>query len=89
MRKRTGWFCSLASIQRASRALRGTGHSAATLLLTAGEDLGVISRILGQSDLGTTIRVDARLDPKRAKAAAGRIDAALHRRLVNVEGAIG
>jgi integrase len=56
-------------------------HACATLLLTAGEELGVISRILGHSDLGTTLRVYAHLDPKRARTAAGRIDEALHRRL--------
>ena len=58
-------------------------HATATLLLTAGEELGVISRILGHSDLGVTLRVYAHLDPKRAQAAAGRIDAALDRRLVD------
>jgi integrase len=50
-------------------------------LLTEGEDLGVISRVLGHSDLGTTLRVYAHLDPKRAKAAASRIDNALRRRV--------
>jgi integrase len=64
-------------------------HACATLLLTAGEELGVISRILGHSDLGVTLRVYAHLDPKRAKAAAGRIDAALHRHLVDAEPATG
>jgi integrase len=58
-------------------------HACATLLLTAGEELGPISRILGHSDLGVTLRVCARLDPKRANTAASRIDAALHRRFVD------
>jgi integrase len=54
-------------------------HACATLLLTAGEDLGVISRVLGHADLNTTLRVYAHLDPNRAQAAASRIDAALAR----------
>jgi integrase len=42
-------------------------------------------RFLGHSDYGTTLKVYAHLDPKRAKAAAGRIDAALGRTLPYVE----
>jgi integrase len=52
-------------------------HACATLLLTGGEELAVISKVLGHADYGTTLKVYAHLDPKRAKAAAGRIDAAL------------
>ena len=54
-------------------------HACATLLLTAGEELAVISKVLGHADYSTTLKVYAHLDPKRAKAAAGRIDAALGR----------
>jgi integrase len=60
-------------------------HACATLLLTGGEELAVISKVLGHSDYGTTLKVYAHLDPKRAKAAAGRIDAALGRTLPDVE----
>ena len=60
-------------------------HACATLLLTAGEELAVISKVLGHSDYGTTLKVYAHLDPKRAKAAAGRIDAALGRTLPILE----
>jgi hypothetical protein len=49
------------------------------LLLTAGEELAVISKVLGHSDYGSTLKVCAHLDPKRARAAANRIDAALGR----------
>ena len=56
-------------------------HACATLLLSGGEELAVISKVLGHADYGTTLRVYAHLDPKRAKAAAGRIDAALGRTL--------
>lgn len=60
-------------------------HACATLLLTAGEELAVISKVLGHADYGTTLKVYAHLDPKRAKAAAGRIDAALGRTLPALE----
>ncbi len=60
-------------------------HACATLLLTAGEELAVISKVLGHSDYGTTLKVYAHLDPKRAKAAAVRIDAALGRTLPALE----
>jgi integrase len=60
-------------------------HACATLLLTGGEELAVISKVLGHSDYGTTLKVYAHLDPKRAKAAAGRIDAALGRTLPDVK----
>jgi len=57
-------------------------HACATLLLTGGEELAVISKVLGNADYGTTLKVYAHLDPKRAKAAAGRIDSALGRTTV-------
>ena len=56
-------------------------HACATFLLKAGEELAVISKVLGHADDGTTLKVHAHLDPKRAEAAAGRIDAALGRTL--------
>jgi integrase len=60
-------------------------HACATLLLTGGEDLAVISKVLGHSDYSTTLRVYAHLDPSRARAAANRIDQALRRTLPTVE----
>ena len=42
-------------------------------------------KVLGHADYGTTLKVYAHLDPKRAKAAAGRIDAALGRTLPALE----
>jgi integrase len=60
-------------------------HACATLLLTGGEELAVISKVLGHSDFSTTLKVYAHLDPKRAKAAASRIDAALGRTLPELE----
>ena len=62
-----------------------SGMPARRFLLTGGEELAVISKVLGHSDYGTTLKVYAHLDPKRARAAAGRIDAALGRTLPALE----
>jgi integrase len=76
-----------ASVRSGVRRIRfhDLRHACATLLLTAGEELAVISKVLGHADYGTTLKVYAHLDPKRAKAAAGRIDAALGRTLPVLE----
>jgi len=50
-------------------------HACATLLLTAGERLAAIPEALSHTDHSTTLGGHARPDPKRAKAAAGRIGA--------------
>ncbi len=55
----------------------GMRHTYATMLLTEGVPLEVISKMLGHADINVTLRVYADLDPKRAAVAAGRIDAAL------------
>lgn len=54
-------------------------HACATLMMTGGEELAVISMVLGHADYSTTLRVYAHLDPDRARVAAARIDEALHR----------
>ena len=85
---RTLWQAFNEAIERAGvRHIRfhDLRHACATLLLTGGEDLAVISKVLGHSDYGTTLKVYAHLDPKRARAAAGRIDAALGRTLPVLE----
>ncbi len=52
-------------------------HAFATLLIEAGEDLGVVSRILGHADFATTADVYAHLTPGMLTRAAERIDAVL------------
>jgi len=52
---------------------------------TAGEELAVISKVLGHADYSTTLRVYAHLDPARAKLAAARIDAVLGRMLPAID----
>lgn len=82
------WHAFRAATERAGvRRIRlhDLRHACATLLLTEGEELAVISKVLGHADYGTTLKVYAHLDPKRAKAASGRIDAALGRTLPALE----
>ena len=55
-------------------------HACATLMLTAGEDLAVISKVLGHTDYSTTVNIYAHLSKDRAKVAAARIDQVLNRR---------
>jgi integrase len=55
-------------------------HAFATLLFDEGEELGSIAAALGHTSVDTTKRVYAHLLPKRARATASRIDAALGRR---------
>ena len=52
-------------------------HAFATLALEAGEDLGVVSRILGHSTLATTADIYAHLTPAMLDRAAERMDAIL------------
>jgi integrase len=47
--------------------------------------MAVISKVLGHADYGTTLKVYAHLDSKRARAAASRIDAALGRTLPDLD----
>ncbi len=52
-------------------------HAFATLALEAGEDLGVVSRILGHTTLATTADIYAHLTPAMLDHAAERMDAIL------------
>jgi integrase len=61
-------------------------HACATLLLEDGEELGVVSRILGHSQIATTADVYAHLTPAMLERSAARMDAILARRS---EGATG
>jgi site-specific recombinase XerD len=48
--------------------------------LEAGEELAVISKMLGHADYSTTVDVYSHLSAERSKVAAARIDALLKRR---------
>jgi integrase len=52
-------------------------HAYATLLLEQGEELGVVSRILGHSNISTTSDVYAHFTRKLSESAANRMDAVL------------
>jgi integrase len=55
-------------------------HAYATLLLEDGEELGVISRTLGHSQIATTADVYAHLTPAMLERTAARMDGVLTRR---------
>jgi integrase len=52
-------------------------HAFATLMIESGEDLGVVSRILGHADFATTADVYAHLTPAMLDHAAKRMDGIL------------
>jgi integrase len=52
-------------------------HAFATLMIESGEDLGVVSRILGHANLATTADVYAHLTPAMLDGAAARMEAIL------------
>ena len=52
-------------------------HAAATLLIEAGEDLGVVSRILGHSTVTLTLNTYGHLTDRMTERAAARMDAIL------------
>jgi integrase len=55
-------------------------HACATLLLEQGEELAVVSKILGHSNLATTADVYAHLTPAMGERVASRMDGILARR---------
>jgi len=52
-------------------------HATATLLIEAGEELGVVSKILGHSNIGTTADVYAHPTPAMSQRVADRLDGIL------------
>ena len=54
-------------------------HAFATLLLDAGEEVAVISKMLGHADYSTTVDVYSHLSTERSRVAAARIDGLLKR----------
>jgi site-specific recombinase XerD len=63
-------------------------HAFATLLLGAGEEIAVISKMLGHADHSTTVDVYSHLSTERSRAAAARIDGLVKRRQTPDEAAI-
>jgi site-specific recombinase XerD len=55
-------------------------HAFATPLLDAGEEIAVISKMLGHADHSTTVDVYSHLSTERSRVAAARIDSLLNRR---------
>lgn len=55
-------------------------HACATLLLEEGEELGVISKMLGHANLATTADVYAHLTPAMSQRVAARMDVILSRK---------
>ena len=71
-----------AALQRAGlprQRFHDLRHAAATLLIEAGEELAVVSRLLGHSDFGTTANIYAHLTSSMERRAADRMDAVLNR----------
>jgi integrase len=62
-------------------------HGFATLLLDAGEEIAVISKVLGHADYSTTVDVYSHLTRERSRVAAARIDGLLKRREAPLEAA--
>ena len=60
-------------------------HAFATLLLDAGEEIAVISKMLGHADYSTTVDVYSHLSRERSRVAAARIDGLLKRRQLHEE----
>ena len=63
-------------------------HAFATLLLDAGEDIAVISKMLGHADYATTVDVYSHLSMQRSRVAARRIDGLLTARSAPEEAAV-
>jgi integrase len=63
-------------------------HAFATLLLDAGEEIAVISKMLGHADYSTTVDVYSHLSRERSRVAAARIDSLLKRREAPAEAAV-
>ena len=60
-------------------------HAFATLLLDAGGEIAVISRMLDHADYSTTVDVYSHLSRERSRVAAARIDGLLKRREAPLE----
>ena len=66
--------------RRPAQRFHDMRHAFATLLLDAGEEIAVISKMLGHADYSTTVDVYWHLSTERSRVAAARIDGLLKRR---------
>ncbi len=71
---------ALAAVGLPHQRFHDLRHACATQLIEQGEELAVVSKILGHSDLGTTADVYAHLTPAMAQRVADRMDGVLRRR---------
>jgi integrase len=70
---------SLRAARLPHQPFHGLRHACATLLLEQGEELGVVSRILGHADIATTANIYAHFTRGLAERAAARMDLVLER----------
>ena len=59
------------------RPRRAGSHAYATLMIESGEELAVVSKLLGHSDFSTTVDVYAHLTTGMGKRTAARMDSIL------------
>ena len=59
------------------RPRRAGSHAYATLMIESGEELAVVSKLLGHSDFSTTVDVYAHLTTGMGKRAAARMESIL------------
>ena len=65
-----------------SQCFHDTRHAFTTILLDAGEEIAVASKVLGPADYSTTVDVYSHLSTERSPVGAARIDSLLKGREV-------
>jgi integrase len=75
----TAFHRHLSTVGLAQRPFHSLRHTYTTLLLEDGEELGVISRTLGHSQISTTADVYAHLTPAMLERTAVRMDGVVTR----------
>jgi integrase len=69
----------VAALREQRQRFHDTRHAYGSLVLEAGEDLAIVSRLLGHTDIGTTANVYAHLSRTLQGRAADRLDGILGR----------